>query len=401
MLGTALSSLLAVAYISLGARWLGPEDYGRVAAAISTANIFFLALNPLEAGLTLRIAGYAGRSEPALLADYLARAMRGTLLLAAGTLLFWLAAGAALRGSAAMQWLGVFCCASLVGNLPRATLRGRELFGALAINWILESALRMGAGLALVRLGLGPAGMVAGYAIGTIAAVPHSARYARSGLPAPQAPEPGRRVAVTDLLLPMRSISAPLLGLHLYTALVVNVDVLAASHFLNAAEAGIYGGAASISRIVLVGANPLLLVLFSRLATLNAAREETRRTQLLGAVLVLGGLAISLLIPAFGAELVLRAFLGAAYAHAGEVLLLQWATACVLIAQAFFAESMLATSTVRGGWLCAAPAAALMACLWFWHDSALTIARTGLLVCGTLGSATFLLLWRWRTRLEA
>jgi O-antigen/teichoic acid export membrane protein len=248
-----------------------------------------------------------------------------------------------------------------------------------------------------VKLEVGPAGMVVGYGFGTVAGVVHGVISVRAGLPAGTASSPEPAFAFKDMLAPFRSISVPMLGLHLYVALVVNVDVLAASHFLAAHEAGMYGGAASIARIVLVGANPLLLVMFSRLASMNAARQDTRRTQLLGSALVLGCLALSMLIPVFGGELVLRGFLGDAYAQADEILLWQWGTSCLLIVQVFVAESMLATSTIRGGFLFVLPAVALVLCLMVWHDSALIIARTSLLVCATLGSAVFLLLWRWRT----
>ena len=42
----------------------------------------------------------------------------------------------------------------------------------------------------------------------------------------------------------------------------------------------------------------------------------------------------------------------------------------------------------------------LVVCLALWHQDALAIARTSFAVCASIGSATFLLLWRWRTRLE-
>jgi O-antigen/teichoic acid export membrane protein len=259
----------------------------------------------------------------------------------------------------------------------------------------------MAVGLGLVQLGLGAVGMIAGYGLGMAVAVVHGALSAQRGLP-PRAEKPGRANHwVADVVLPMRSLSAPLVGLHLYTALVVNIDVLCARHYLSPHEAGIYGGSASIARIVLVGAHPLLLVLFSRLASMSAARSDTRRTLRLGALLVLGGLALSMLVPIFASDLVLRGFLGTAYRGASEILLFQWATAAVLIAQAFFAESMLATSNLRGGFLCVLPAIALIAGLLQWHDNAVMIARTCFVVCATLGSATFYLLWRLRTPLAA
>lgn len=394
LLGTAVSAALSVVYISVGARLLGPESYASVAVAISTANIVFIMLNPIEAGLTLRVAGFQGRGDLASLHTFFQQTLRGLVVTGALGCGAWAAIVLMLQRDGTEYWLALFCAAQWVGNLPRAGLRGRELFGPLSLNWVLESFSRLGFGLGLIALAQGASGMVAGYALGTTLAVVHASLRAQRGLPA--APRSAYVPRLGDLLLPLKSTSSSLLGLHLYTALVVNLDVLAASHFLPAHEAGLYGGSASLARIVLVGAQPLLLVLFSRLANMSAARADTRRVFRIGALVVLSGLGVSLIIPAFFATLLLRGFLGAAYADAGPILLVQWATACVLIAQAFFAESLLATSQVRGGFLFVVPAFALAAGLMWFHDSPLVIAQCCFVVCATIGSLTFLALWRLR-----
>jgi hypothetical protein len=142
------------------------------------------------------------------------------------------------------------------------------------------------------------------------------------------------------------------------------------------------------------------MVLFSRLAVLSAARSDTTRTFRLGAFAVIGALGLSLVIPAFAGELILRAFLGPAFEAAHLVLLYQWATACVVVAQVFLADSLLATSRVRAGWLFLVPAAVMVLSLLVLHGSALVIARTSLAVCLVLGSAVYALLWRWRRPAE-
>jgi hypothetical protein len=78
------------------------------------------------------------------------------------------------------------------------------------------------------------------------------------------------------------------------------------------------------------------------------------------------------------------------------VLLYQWATACVLTAQIFFAEARIATKGVRAGWLFVLPAALQLLALGMFHDSALTIARTSLVVCSLFGSLLFVVLPRRR-----
>jgi O-antigen/teichoic acid export membrane protein len=400
LIGTVVAALMSVTYISLGARWLGPSAYGVVGAAVSVANLFFLALNPLEAGITLRVAQLSGGAALAELYAYAARVTRGLALLGAAALACWMVIALATRGQdppgAAALWLGAFCCAAFVACGPRAVLRGREMFVALAFNVVFESALRLSLGLALLgTLGL-PSAMIAGYALGMLGAIVYGCLRMRDGLPRPASS--ASPASLADAILPLRSLSAPLIGLNLYTVLVANVDVLAASRFLDARDAGLYAGAASLARMVPMAVNPLLLVLFSRLATQSAARQDTRGTIRLGLLWIGAPLGLSLLVPAFGGELLLRIVLGEAYSGAHQVLIYQWATACTLTGQVFFAESMLATSRVRAGWLFLLPSSVLVLALLTWHESALVIARTSLIACGCAGSAACLGMWWSRTR---
>jgi O-antigen/teichoic acid export membrane protein len=402
LVGTALSALLSVAYVSLGARVLGPVGYGKVGATIALANLFFLALNPLETGITLGVARLSGRAELAALRQYSRSTLRGLIALGGALLLVFLALvwllGERLgfASPAAALWLGVFCAAAFIACGPRAGMRGSELFGALAVNIVLESAVRAALGLSLLWAGGGPEAMLAGYGVGMSVAVLHGEWALRTKF----APIPARELRRTrlseDVLLPVRSLSAPLLGLNLYMVVVSNVDVLAATRFLDAIQAGLYAGAASLTRMVPVAAQPLLLVLFSRLASESAAREDTRGTLRLGALIVVPALSLSMLVPLVGGRWVLSLLLGDAFLGAHAVLLTQWATACVVTMQFFAAESMLATSRLRAGWLFAVPALVLCAALWLFHDSAVTIARASLGVCAVAGSLTCLVLMRLR-----
>jgi O-antigen/teichoic acid export membrane protein len=402
LIGTVVAALISVTYVSLGARWLGPSAYSVVGAAVSVANLFFLALNPLEAGITLRVAQLTGRRAHAELCLYAARVTRGLALLggavsACGIAFTLLTARAEDSAStAATLWLAVFCCAALVACGPRAVMRGREMFIALAANVVCESAVRLSLGLALLwTLGL-PSAMIAGYALGTLGAIVYGCLRMRGGLPEPAAAEAAGLLA--DVALPLRSFSAPLLGLNLYTVLVSNADVLAASRFLEPHDAGLYAGAASLARVVPMAANPLLLVLFSRLATQSAAHQDTRGTIRRGAFWIIAPLGLSLLVPAFGGELLLRLVLGGEYSAAHELLFYQWATACTLTIQVFFAESLLATARIRAAWLFALPSSALVLALLSWHETALVIARTTLIACGCAGTVACLGMWRARDR---
>jgi hypothetical protein len=278
-------------------------------------------------------------------------------------------------------------------------LRGSERFVPLSINLGAESALRAAVGLGGLLLVGGAAAMIAGYALASWFAVGQSLHMMRQGLP--HVPRPVERMQWSLLSQPFRSLSGPLLGVHLYAALLVNLDVLAAKHFLSAREAGLYAGSAAIARIVMVGATPLLLVLFSRLANLSAKDASTARTFRLGALAIGGGLALSLVIPAWFGGLLLSAALGREFAGAESVLLIQWASACVLTFQVFVADAMLATVRMRGAWLLALPTLGLCLGLWLWHDTPRAIAQVSLVVSFSLGSLVLFLLWRLRAPQQA
>jgi O-antigen/teichoic acid export membrane protein len=320
----------------------------------------------------------------------------GLLMLVFSALVWLFGERLGFTSRAAALWLGVFCTAAFIACGPRAGMRGGERFGALAGNLVLESAVRAALGLSLLWAGGGPEAMLAGYGAGMSVAVLHGEWALRSTFTELPRSEPARTNLRADFLLPLRSLSAPLLGLNLYMVVVSNLDVLAATRFLDATQTGLYAGAASLTRMVPVAAQPLLLVLFSRLATESAAREDTRGTLRLGALIVVSALSISLLVPLLGGEWILSLLLGDAFLGAHPVLLTQWATACVVTAQFFAAESMLATSRLRAGWLFVVPALALCATLWLFHDSALTIARATLAVCALFGTLTCLVLARLR-----
>jgi O-antigen/teichoic acid export membrane protein len=403
LLGTVLGALLSVLYISQGVRRLGPEGYGAVGAAVSLANLFFLALNPLEAGLTLRVARFVGAGELAGLAHFARSAARG--LSSAGVLLFigWAGlvslVGPSLKvgSQGTLLWLGAFCCAAFVACAPRATMRGREAFGALAVNIVLEGVVRTLLGLGLLRAGGGPTAMVAGYALGMGLSIAHGQVAGLRGLPTP-ATNQGAASLRHDLLLPLRVMSAPLVGLNVYAAAVANLDTLAAARFLTGREAGLYAGSASLARMVPIAVNPLLLVLFSRLATAHAAREQTGATLRIGGAVIVVGLGASLVVPMLGGELVLEGFLGEGFRAGQPVLVYQWATMCLLALQVLAAEAMLATSRLRAGWMFALPTLALVPALWLGRDSALHIAQAAFSVCAGMGSLTCLGMWWLRSK---
>jgi O-antigen/teichoic acid export membrane protein len=402
VVGTGLSAALSMVYVSVGASVLGPDEFGSVGALVSISNVLQLTLGPLEAGLTLRVATLLGEQRSHELASFARVTLRALISCAALLLLAWWAVSLVcsdLLGSYPLfgiLWLGAFCAFALAACLPRAVLRGREHFYALSENAVLESGLRLGLGFLLIKLSAHASAMLAAYAVGAAFGLAHGILVMRRGAPsAPSSPSRANEPAL-DLLAPFRELTTPLLVVHAYAALMVNLDMLAAKHYLPAHEAGLYAGATSLSRVVAVGATPLLLVLFSRLATLSAARQNTRRTLRAGALVIGLGLLSSLLIPALFGDPLLRLVLGDAYGSASAVLLYQWASACVVTLQTFLADAMLATSRLRAPLLLLLPPLALLACFASLHESALVIAQGSLAVSALVGSLVLYALYKLR-----
>ncbi len=398
--GTLISALLSGAYVFLGARWLGPADYGSVAATIALAYVLFLTLEPLETGLTLHVAALLGREQRDGVRTFAVQTLRGMLLIASVVLCVWLVAAPFIAeqtgysAPATLQWLGVFFCASLAMCVPRSMLWGRERFRALSSNLALESATRIVLGLSLISLIGGPAAMVAGYALGMAVALAHGMFIMASGLPPASQPYAKARLSWVDATQPLRVLSMPLVGANVYTALALNAHMITAKRFLDPTEAGLYAGSGSVARLILMGASPVMSVLFARLATLSAGGGETRRLMRQVAALGLGALSLSLVVPAVWGDLVLRLALGQAYSEAGEILLYQWAAVCVITAQSFFAHFLLATTAVRGAWLFVVPCGLLLLALRLSHDTSLQIAQATLVACAIPGSLTYFVLWR-------
>ncbi len=398
MLGTAISSVLGVLYVSIGARWLGPADYASVGAISSLANMLALALNAFETGVALRAASISGKEGRHALRAFCDRSLRAICLLSGAGFLLWLVAAPFIApkigyGVASFAWLGLLFFSSIVLCVPRGVMRAEERFSTFSLNLVVESAIRVGVGLALVGSIGGPASMVAGYSIAILTSTLLGIRQMRAFLPARSNVVPSRH-SLREILEAMAVVSGPLLGLDLYSAVIVNGDVVAAEYYLGAHEAGLYAGAAQVSRMVLVAATPIVTVLVSRLAILSARREDTSATMWQGTALVLGTLLASFVVPFLGGSFVLRLLLGEGYVAAEPLLRVQWATTCVLTFQYFLGLAALSTSSPRAGWLFVLPALAVAYGFHFHHDTSLHIAWVALLSCATIGSLVCLALWR-------
>lgn len=154
-------------------------------------------------------------------------------------------------------------------SVSNGAARGLNRFGLVAVNLVGEVVVKVLAGLALVMMGYGVAGVVAGFALGAAVSLVHSMWITRRehlwrG--------PGwfdRRVV---------RATAPLFVSMLGTALILNLDVLGLKLFAPPSQgdvlSGFYQAAIILARTPVFLAQAITLVLFSQAAGASRAFQE-------------------------------------------------------------------------------------------------------------------------------
>lgn len=373
--GNGAAAALSMAYAALLGRALGPAGYGEVATALSLSYLLSLLLGPLETGVSQLAAGCYAEGARGRLATLTFGALRRLLLPLAAALALWAALtpalGRALRlqGPGPLLALGAYAALSVLVSVLRGAQRGDHRFAAFALNQVAEAALRLGAGAALLHLGAGPGGAVAGYALGMGAALL---------LCLAQLADLGREARAPLPPVDLYRLSLPLLLIYLFFQLSANLDVLFAKRFLPAAEAGLYGAASTLARALFLVATPLYQLAFSRAAALRAEGRSVRGLLTLPVAVVSLGLLASALVPAlFGGPLLALLF-GAPFSAARPVLLLLWLAASLLALESLGTFVLIGLGRAAGAWAFLLPSALLPALLLCFHGSAEEIARCAL-----------------------
>jgi O-antigen/teichoic acid export membrane protein len=383
-----VAAVFSAVYVSVTGRLLGPGGYANVAASLSLAQILLLFVGPLETGVSKFAADYHGGGERGRLATLTYGSLRRLALPLAVGLVAWLALAPLLRRElrydsfAEVVMVPLYLVLSILACVPRGSQRGDHRFVGYGINQVVEAAVRLAGGAAAVTLGLGAAGALGGYALGMAAALALALWQLRDLRAVPRAPVDVGRIY---------AFSLPLFVVYFYFLFTMNLDVLVAKRALTAAEAGIYGGCSSLTRMLYLVATPVYQVLFSRVAALRARGLPTARLIGWVAGTVVVGLALAWLVPRlFGAEILTLIF-GAEYAGGARVLQIQWLTTSVLVLQAVATFALLGGERTGGTWLLVLPCALLAGLLWRYHGTPTQIAfaslgavASGLLVLGFL-----------------
>ncbi len=348
-------------------RWLTPAEFSD-ANLMVTLMLTFTSVSVCLVLVSARFIGTRdaeGRYDDA---ERLARTFRRWALIAGLAVAIVLAAGSPLwsslfRTGSAVPFVILACgmpfyfrCA-----VGRGVMQGRFRFRPLAITYMVEMAVRLGLGTALVALGFGVNGATAAVSLSLLvawAAVTLLSRHRTKGSSAGIADTTGvRKYAVF--------VSVLLTG----QIIINNGDVLISKIFLAPTEAGLYSAVALVGRAVFFLSWSVATVVFPVVASRHAKGDNGQRILAGGVVAVIGlGVACTLGALFIGGP-VLGVVLGPEYAGL-SIPLAVYALATTLFAVAnLIASHHLAKHRIRESWVIVAGAVVQTCLLLLMHGS--------------------------------
>jgi len=285
--GGVVSGIGGFAYHAIAGRILGPGLYGQVASAIAAYTVLstpyfvlVLVLAHCAAALPTELAP-GGIRALALRASAWMALPGAALVVLAVAFAAPAAAFLQLGSPLPMVWLGVTVAVTWQLAIPRALLQGMQRFGALSLNLTAEMVARSGSLLVLLLAGFAVAGGAAALLVGALLSLGLGVGALRDILRAP----PGRRPRLGGLAGLSMSAAAGTIGV----LLLYNLDVVLAKHFLDARDAGLYGGLNKVAGIVFFLTLSVSQVMFPRVV------EAARAGRHPGRLLLLSGLLLCLL----------------------------------------------------------------------------------------------------------
>lgn len=356
-------------------RLLGPDAYGALGSLLGIMSVVTFGSVALQAAV-IQAAAAPGRGQRAALGRHTARSVVAAcfVLVLSAALSPALDGFLHLRSPVPVVLLGIFVALSLVAVVPQGVLLGRLSFAVVAAALVTGAVVRVGAGIALVELGLGLDGALAATALSGAAILgvllwPLRHELGRHG--------DGLRIRMGPAALAVGAVGG-------FSALV-GVDTFLARHYLPAGVAGRYAAAATAARIALFMPGALALAAFPRLSATRGRGSEARRVFVHAvvavAVLGAGAAVVMALVP----HTVISVLFGARYQAAAGVLRILAAAAAGLGLVGLLVYAQVAKGHVRAlvAWVGVAGAAALIS---VFHGSMGALAWTMLAVsAGTLG----------------
>jgi len=383
VIGTGITTGLALVYNVYAGRTLGRAAYGDFAAVLSFVALCHIALGPINGTIARFAAQYA--TERAL-GKVRALCREITRRVALWGLIGGVVALAAAKPissllNLASPWSFVAGVAIIYVTLLlavwRGAIRGMQAFGSFNVNTITEAGVRLIVGVAVLAVWCHTVAGLSAYFVALVVAI----LLSRVQLDRMWSGHEFQRVDGAAV----KRFTGPLLLMAITTAGLQNIDMLLAKHYAADADVGgIYGAAFNLSRAVSALVTPFNTYLLPLLAQLHTQGRRVRGTlaRTCGYFLILA--AGLILVFAIWPERIVVLLFGKEFAAASTLLLPLTLTRlfgylCHLIALAFAA-----TDRFRFLWIYITGLVVEAVLLSMWHASSLQIARVSLTVQGVL-----------------
>jgi O-antigen/teichoic acid export membrane protein len=317
--GMAAANLGNYVFHFLTARSLGPGSYGDVATLAAIAGIIALPLGGVQVFVARHVAAEAARRDP-FNADRYVSAFSGAMAVSGGvlTLLFLIASplvqdALSIRSLSAVMLTALYTLPCFVGPALVGAAQGRQRFVLVAASVGVPPIARIAFVAIALAAGFGVSGAMAATFLAAIVGVvlPFVAlRHAVGGIR-----DWRPRISKAEL-----AALAPVLGgLLAITALSTDDLVVAKIAFSNH-EAGLYGSASLIGRVVLYLPAAIATVLLPKVSARAAERRDSRDILLQSALVTVAFCAAATAFYALVPHLVVRIAFGSKYEGTASLL---------------------------------------------------------------------------------
>lgn len=302
------------------ARELGPAAYGDVVSLLALAGLIALPLGGIQVVVARAVARLSTVDDAEQLRAYVRLGLLATAAVSTAIALVLIALSPLIQ-----DWLGVGSLSAVVltGALTVPALltpialgvaQGLQRFTLLSVSLTLSTVVRLASLVVVLALGAGVAGVLGASLVGSVVALFVPLAGLRARLRGRRSESPSlSRAGLTTSLLPS------VIGLLAITALTT-ADVLVAKVVLDDHDAGIYGGASLIGRVIFYLPAVILTVLLPKVSA-RTTRGETSGDILAASVAVtLVASTLVTLVYALAPELVVRVAFGSEYDDATGLL---------------------------------------------------------------------------------
>ena len=376
--GTGITAGISLIYTVYAGRVLGRAEYGVFATAVTLVMMCQLAIGPINETLTRFSAQYVGEGCLGKIRT-LSREVGKRLvpfglggLIVGMVLLKPLQALWQLESTTPLLVAYGMICLTLPLAIARGVLRGMQRFGQYNVNIISEAAIRLVVGLILLSLLWGATWGLTAYLVALAATLVLSRfQLSKAWRGHPAEPLDGRAV---------RRFTAAVFVMMITYAAFFHVDMLYVKHYFPDAEAGIYGAAFALARVLAMLVSPFNTVMLPLLTTMNTKGEPFSGTFIRICLYFLGLAAVPLGLFWLCPDKIMNLTYGEEFAAAGALLLGLGVARLVGFLCHLIALAGAATNTFGFLYIYVPGLVVEMITLALWHDSLSMVVGVVLIV---------------------